>query len=123
MKPPIPILRSFDEARARDFYVEYLGFTVTFEHRFHADAPLYIGLKSGACELHLSEHHGDGSPGARLRIEVDNIEDFHKSLDPKYKYVRPGIQDQPWGQREVKIADPFGNTLVFCQNSAYSVNT
>lgn len=117
MEPPIPILRMFDETSARDFYIGYLGFSIIFEHRFFEDAPLYMGLKSGACELHLSEHHGDGSPGARVRIPVKEIEAFHKSLSPTYKYARPGIQDQTWGQREVMIADPFGNSLVFCQNS------
>ena len=38
-----PILRSFDEARARDFYVRYLGFEVLFEHRFEPGLPLYLG--------------------------------------------------------------------------------
>ena len=34
-----PILRSFDEVKAREFYVSFLGFDVVFEHRFH-EAPL-----------------------------------------------------------------------------------
>jgi hypothetical protein len=29
-----PILRSFDEAKAREFYIDYLGFSVDWEHRF-----------------------------------------------------------------------------------------
>ena len=29
---PIPILRSFDEAKAREFYVDFLGFEVVFAH-------------------------------------------------------------------------------------------
>ena len=43
--PVTPILRSFDEARARDFYVRYLGFEVLFEHRFEPGLPLYLGLR------------------------------------------------------------------------------
>lgn len=31
---PIPILRIFDEAKAREFYVGFLGFTVDWKHRF-----------------------------------------------------------------------------------------
>ena len=65
-----PILRSFDEAKARAFYLDFLGFKVVFEHRFHAGAPLYMGIARGDCHLHLSEHHGDATPGSSMRIEV-----------------------------------------------------
>jgi catechol 2,3-dioxygenase-like lactoylglutathione lyase family enzyme len=41
MGPPTPILRSFDERRARRFYVDFLGFEVEFEHRFEPGAPLH----------------------------------------------------------------------------------
>jgi hypothetical protein len=36
-----PILRSFDEAKAREFYLDWLGFTVDWEHRFEPELPLY----------------------------------------------------------------------------------
>lgn len=36
---PVPVLRSFDETRAREFYIDYLHFSVEWEHRFdHADS-------------------------------------------------------------------------------------
>jgi Glyoxalase superfamily protein len=38
----IPILRIFDIVKAREFYVDYLGFAIDWEHRFSADAPLYM---------------------------------------------------------------------------------
>ncbi len=46
----IPIFRFFDEKKAKEFYVEYLGFTISFEHRFDNDenSPLYFGLKLSA---------------------------------------------------------------------------
>lgn len=40
----IPILRMFDETKAREFYLDFLGFSVEFEHRFEADLPLYLGM-------------------------------------------------------------------------------
>ena len=36
----IPILRSFDEAKAKAFYVQLLGFKLDWEHRFEPDFPL-----------------------------------------------------------------------------------
>ena len=62
----IPILRIFDEAKALEFYVDFLGFKVDWQHRFEANFPLYLQVSLGECALHLSEHHGDASPGAAV---------------------------------------------------------
>lgn len=113
MKPPIPILRSFDEAKMREFYLDYLGFSLDWTHRFDPDAPLYAQLSHGACVLHLSEHVGDATPGSAMRIWIDDLDGFHKTLEAKrYRYYRPGIVDQPWG-RDMSVQDPFGNRLTF----------
>lgn len=110
---PIPILRSFDEATARAFYVVFLGFKVDWEHRFEPDLPLYMQLSRGACRLHVSEHHGDATPGSALRIGVSDLDALHAELIARrYKHARPGIESQPWG-REMSVMDPFGNRLVF----------
>jgi hypothetical protein len=44
----IPILRSYDEGKAREFYVDWLGFTVDWEHRFEPWAPLYMQVAGRA---------------------------------------------------------------------------
>lgn len=113
-----PILRSFDEAKAREFYIDFLGFQIDFEHRFEEDFPLYMGISRGGCELHISEHHGDCSPGGAVRIATDGLGDYRQELLAKaYKYARPGIQKTPWGTREMTISDPFGNRLIFVEQS------
>ena len=109
-----PILRIFDEAKAREFYADYLGFTVDWDHRFGPGMPLYLQVARGDCVLHLSEHHGDCCPGAALRIAVDDIDGLHAELSGKqYAYARPGIEDTPWETRELSVRDPFGNRLTF----------
>lgn len=111
---PIPILRIFDEAKAREFYVEFLGFKVDWEHRFEPGMPLYMQVSKDGCVLHLSEHHGDCSPGAALRIATTELDAFHARISAKqYKYARPGIENTPWGTRDMSIKDPFGNRLIF----------
>lgn len=115
VKAPVPIFRSFAEAAAKAFYIDFLGFELTFEHRFDPDAPLYMGVKKGGCELHISEHHGDATPGSTVRIEVDDVHAFCKELNAKkYRNARPGVQHQEWGWDDMTIADPFGNKLIFC---------
>lgn len=109
-----PILRIFDETKAREFYVDFLGFKVDWEHRFEEGLPLYMQISRDGCILHLSEHHGDCSPGAAVRIETDELESFHRQLlAARYKYARPGIEDMPWGTRDMSVTDPFGNRLTF----------
>ena len=41
-----PILRIFDEAKAREFYVDFLGFKVDWEHRFEpGHAAVYASVE------------------------------------------------------------------------------
>ncbi|HEY3801364.1 MAG TPA: glyoxalase superfamily protein [Kofleriaceae bacterium] len=112
--PVVPILRSFDEAKAREFYVDWLGFKVDWQHRFEPALPLYMQVSRGECVLHISEHHGDATPGSAVRIRVDELEAFHAEISAKqYKNYRPGLQDQEWGAREMIVQDGSGNRLVF----------
>jgi uncharacterized glyoxalase superfamily protein PhnB len=121
VKAPIPILRSFDAQAARAFYVDFLEFEVLFEHRFSEDAPLYMGLRCGECELHISEHFGDATPGSSVRIEVDDVDAMSARLIAKnYAHAKPGWQRQAWGWDEMSISDPSGNRLVFATCHAAS---
>jgi len=115
-----PILRIFDEAKAREFYIDFLGFRVLFEHRFGEDFPLYVGIARDAAVLHLTEHYGDGAPGASIRIEADDVAALQRDLLAKqFRFARPGPPEQmPWGTLELKINDPFFNRIVFWQAAA-----
>ncbi|MEM6690314.1 MAG: glyoxalase superfamily protein [Planctomycetota bacterium] len=112
-----PIFRIFDEAKAREFYLEFLGFKVDFEFRFEPGTPLYMGVSRDECVIHLSEHVGDCCPGASIRISVDDLESLHGELVAKqYKYYRPSIELMPWQSRDMKVIDPFRNTITFTES-------
>ena len=116
--PPIPILRIFDEEKAREFYVDFLGFQVDWEHRFEPGLPLYLQVSRHDCLLHLSGHHGDATPGSALRMRVQGLDAFKEELNARhYANARPGIVEQPWG-RDMTVTDPFGNRLVFTEPAA-----
>jgi hypothetical protein len=109
-----PILRIFDEAKAKEFYVGFLGFTVDWEHRFESNMPLYMQVSRGNLVFHLSEHHGDGNPGANVFVLMTGVDEFHREISAKkYKYYRPGIETMPWKMREMRVIDPFGNRIGF----------
>jgi catechol 2,3-dioxygenase-like lactoylglutathione lyase family enzyme len=112
----IPILRIFDVAKADEFYLDYLGFHVDWNHRFDDDAPLYRQVSRDQLIFHLSEHHGDGSPGVRLRVTMRGVKAFHEELTAKhYRYMRPGLETTPWNTLETGVIDPFGNLIRFVE--------
>ncbi|MDF2489965.1 MAG: hypothetical protein K0S77_2587, partial [Pseudomonas sp.] len=87
-----------------------------FEHRFETGLPLYLGLSRDSLQVHLSEHHGDASPGTTLFVPVQDIVLLRDELQGKqYGYGRPEIVDQGWGGL-LEVHDPFGNRIRFCQS-------
>jgi uncharacterized glyoxalase superfamily protein PhnB len=109
-----PVLRILDEAKAREFYIDWLGFTVDWEHRFGENFPLYCQVSREDILIHLTEHYGDCIPGARIRIELPGLEIYQQELSKKnYKYFKPGVEKMEWGTKEMSLTDPFGNHIVF----------
>jgi hypothetical protein len=110
----VPILRIFDVAKAKEFYLDYLGFRGDWEHRFEPGAPLYMQVSRSGCALHLSEHYGDATPGSTVFLRVTGLDAFHQELSRKnYPYLRPGVETAPWNAKVMQVTDPFGNRLRF----------
>ncbi|REC50271.1 glyoxalase superfamily protein [Chryseobacterium pennipullorum] len=110
----IPVFRIFDYQKAIEFYIHWLGFEVEWEHRFDENAPVYIEIKREGMVFHLSEHHGDASPGSSVFIWGEDIAAFHKELiDKNYKYNRPGLEKTFYDAVSFTVNDPFGNKIIF----------
>ena len=110
----IPILRMFNVEKAREFYVEYLGFQVDWEHKFADVAPIYMQVSRAGLVLHLSEHYGDGTPGSHVYVQMEGVQAYHRELTAKnYGYFRPGLERTPWNTLSMSLTDPFGNALRF----------
>ncbi len=107
----IPTFRIFDVAKAKEFYLGFLGFTLDWENRLEPDAPLYMQVSLGRLALHLSEHHGDGTPGSVVYARVRGLAEYHAAISVKgYRYLRPGLERRD-GRLHVTLIDPFGNRL------------
>lgn len=110
----IPILRIFDRQKALEFYRDYLGFTVDWEHRFEADMPVYLQVSRRGMTLHLSEHHGDCCPGSTVFVRMTGIAEFHAELTARqYRNLRPELESTFYRTRSVTVIDPFGNRIRF----------
>jgi extradiol dioxygenase family protein len=117
--PAIPVLRVFDHTLAKKFYVDWLGFKIDWEHQFDAAAPRYLQVSRGGAVVHLSEHYGDCSPGAKAMVEVDDVEALHREVQSRPNpNMNPGVETEPWNAKTMTVIDPFGNRLVFYQPHA-----
>lgn len=114
----VPIVRIFDVAKAHEFYLGFLGFTVDWEHRYGQNFPLYTQISRAGLQLHLSEHAGDATPGGNMVVYMKGVRDLQQELAAKdYRYMKPGLQDTD-GRLEIEVTDPFGNRIRFMQIKA-----
>jgi len=113
----IPMLRIFDKTKAIEFYVNWLGFTIDWEHTFsEGKPPIYMQVSRSGIVIHLTEHHGDCTPGGKVYIECTGLKEYHrKLLDKKYPYNAPGLETAPWKSLCMEVVDPFGNKLLFSE--------
>lgn len=121
----IPILRIFDQRKAHEFYIDYLGFTVDWTHQFDGAGPAYIQISRDSLVLHLSEHHGDGTPGQAIYVAATGVRDLHAELQAKnYPFLNPGVGPSPGAGSGVcmTLLDPFGNTLLLDERAPGSTS-
>ena len=110
-----PVMRVFDEARAKEFYLGFLGFDLDWEHRFGDGLPLYAQVSRAGLALHLSGHHGDASPGSTVFVDMQGVGAYQQELARKRcPHGNPVVEDMPWGQ-VMTVTDPFSNRIRFCE--------
>ena len=70
-----PSCGSSASEKAKEFYVDFLGFTIDWEHRFEGVSPVYMQVSRGNLVLHLSEHYGDCCPGSTVYVPTTGVDD------------------------------------------------
>lgn len=115
----IPIIRIFDEVKAKEFYLDFLGMKLDWEHRFEEGYPIYMQVSKDNLVFHLSEHSGDCTPGSKVFVNVSALDQLFEELNGKpYKYSKPKIEVAPWGDRTFTVIDPFSNKVLFNEPSS-----
>lgn len=109
MERATPILPADDLVAAKAFYVDGLGFRVTFEWSGQSGGGL-VGLARGTIELTLDSPMEGHGRNACVGLHVDDADACYREWSAKVSVLRPP-QDQDWGPRTFDLLDPSGNTI------------
>ncbi len=109
MERAVPILPVDDLATARQFYVEGLGFEVSFEATDDGKSGL-IGLRRGSIAITLDTQMDGHGRNACVSLEVDSADRYYDEWRQRVSINRPP-HNETWGARTFDLIDPFGNTI------------
>ena len=113
-KAAIPVLHVSSSAAAEEFYCARLGFRQEFAYRpFGGLDPCYMGLVRDDARLHVSSFSGDAVAGGVAFLLVDDVDALHEELRRKNVKIALAPTDQSWGNREMYVRDPDGNSIRF----------
>jgi catechol 2,3-dioxygenase-like lactoylglutathione lyase family enzyme len=105
----VPILPADDLAIARQFYVDALGFGVTFDTSEDGDTGL-LGLQRGGLELTIDAPMDGHGREAAVSLHVADADALYAEWSQAVEALeRP--KSEAWGARTFSVIDPSGNTL------------
>jgi catechol 2,3-dioxygenase-like lactoylglutathione lyase family enzyme len=104
-------------AESKAFYIQHLGFGVTFENEFY----LLLHTPNHEAEISflLPDHPSQDSlfhkpfqgQGIYLTIEVDDVDKMYEDLSKHNIPIKIELRDEPWGDRHFAIEDPNGVSI------------
>jgi catechol 2,3-dioxygenase-like lactoylglutathione lyase family enzyme len=103
-----------DQDRARDFYVDVLGFDLVRDNPMGPDQRwLEVGPKGAQTTITLVTWFPTMAPGSvkGLVLETADLDADVAALTARGVRIPDSIQEQPWG-RFVTFDDPDGNGIV-----------
>ena len=109
MERAIPILPADDLAAAKTFYVDGLGFQVTFEASDDGHTGL-LGVARGAIALTIDSPMDGHGRGACVSLQVDDADAYYREWSAKVPVLR-APKNEYWGARTFDLLDPSGNTI------------
>jgi catechol 2,3-dioxygenase-like lactoylglutathione lyase family enzyme len=119
IKLAIPVLHVSGSAAAEEFYGR-LGFRTAWAYRMD-DAlpdPCYMGVERDGVTLHVSSFPGDGVARGVVYLLVDDVDRLHEELVARGVPIDLAPTDQTWGNREMYVRDPDGNSVRFGREAA-----
>ena len=109
----IPALRITNFERSKAFYVNGLGFVVSWEHRFKPHFPVFASIERDGMEIYLTEHTGDCQVGGLVHFIMADVDVLYDEFLTRSVKVHEPPNDDMDGLRCMTVVDPDGNQLRF----------
>jgi catechol 2,3-dioxygenase-like lactoylglutathione lyase family enzyme len=108
MERAVPILPADDLPTAKHFYVDKLGFHVTFEEANGSSG--IMGVARGTIELTIDSPMSGHGRDACVSLRVDDADRYYDEWRGKIE-IKDAPRDEYWGARTFSLHDPSGNTI------------
>jgi uncharacterized glyoxalase superfamily protein PhnB len=105
----VPVLPVDDLKVAKEFYVDGLGFELTFESTEDGVTGL-MGVQRGAMCITLDCPMTGHGRDACVSLRVESADRYYNEWRNKVVVKRPP-RNEEWGARTFDVIDPFGNTI------------
>ena len=109
MARAVPQLPADDLAVARAFYVDALGFAVTFEFTEDGRAGL-LGLARDGIAITVDAPMSGHGREVCVAFEVEDADALYSEWSTRVPVLR-APHDEGWGARTFDLLDPAGNTI------------
>jgi catechol 2,3-dioxygenase-like lactoylglutathione lyase family enzyme len=109
MERAIPMLPTDDLADAMAFYVDRLGFRITFQASADGHSGL-LGIQRGTIEMTLDSPMSWHGRNACVALHVDDADSHYREWSQNVAVLR-ARKDEDWGARTFDLLNPSGSTI------------
>ncbi len=106
--PEIPVLNL---ASAVEYYRSRLG----FELKMAMPAGDYAVVQRDGVAIHLFTDDAASFNPASVHIFTSDLDGLHRELESAGATICQAIERKPWGNRDFRVTDTFGNVLKFTE--------
>lgn len=99
-----------DAEKAKEFYVEKLGFNMDGDWKIEGKRFIQLTPHGSGCSIAIGEGITEAKPGSidSIMLVVKDIDSLHKELVSKGVEVT-APEKMPWGATHMYFSDPDGN--------------
>jgi uncharacterized glyoxalase superfamily protein PhnB len=107
----VPVLPIDDLDVAKRFYVDQLGFSLSWEYRDDDKRVGMLGVQRGGMKITLDWPMSGHGRNACVSLEVESADAYFDEWTKRGVDVGRPPRNEEWGARTFGVTDPFGNTI------------
>jgi catechol 2,3-dioxygenase-like lactoylglutathione lyase family enzyme len=104
-----PIFNVASLRASQAYYRDALGFKIDWDH---GDPPNFGSVSRGHSAIFMCERC-QGHPGAWMMIFTPDVDRLYQEFVEHHAIIQRPPTNEPWGMREMQVADPDGNVMRF----------